>query len=274
MSVSRIKTIVIAALVLVNAFFLTLILINNYADARDERQMIETACSILQSNGIAINPDSIITSGAFSAMRTARSIEAEEAIAYAFLGQVEMADQGGDIYLYENADRGIAEFSGAGDFDIRLHAGVVGYADGASKTAQEFLRDMKLETSAPTSSLDSDGERILVYSEYMGARIFNCTIEFMFVGDSLQTVRGRYVSNVEPVESGAQISQVGTALLGFLAALKRDEIECREILSVEPGYRHGAAGAFGEGVLNPSWLITTDDGRYLLDSATGEIRNA
>ena len=273
MSVSKIKTIVMVALALVNAFFLTIILINNYADARDERQMIENACSILQSNGIAINPDSIITSGNLITMRMARTIEAEAAIAYAFLGQVDMTDQGGDIYFYENPDRGAAEFSSAGDFDIQLLTGVISSADSTLKTTRELLRDMKLETSAPVSSLNPAGESISVYSAHKGARIFNCLIEFNYVGTSLQTVKGRYVADVEVLEGGVQISQVGTVLLGFLAAVKRDDIECTEILSAEAGYQHSVTGAFGEGILNPSWLITTENGRYLVDSATGEIRS-
>ena len=274
MSLSRMKTIVIAALVLVNAFFLTIILIDKYADARDERLTIEKACSILQSNGITIEPDSIITSGAINTMRTARIIEVEAAIAYAFLGQVDMVDQGGDIYLYENPDSGIAEFSSAGDFSVQLISGVIKSNDSALRTTRELLRKIKLEVTAPTASLDLTGEKVSVYGEYKGARIFNCPIDFIFVDDSLQTVKGRYVADVEAMEGGVQISQVGTVLLGFLAAVKREEIECREILSIEAGYQHSVAGVFGEGVLNPSWLITTETGRYLIDSATGEMRNA
>ena len=273
MSVPKVKTIFIVALVLVNAFFLTIILRNNYADARDERQMIENACSILRSNGIRIDPDSIITSGALSTMRTARIIDVEASIAHAFLGQVDMVDQGGDIYLYENPERGVAEFSSAGDFSIQLLAGVIGDSGGALKATRELLRDMKLETSPPISSPEPGGETVSVCSEYRGARIFNSPIEFRFVGSSLQSIKGRYVADVETMEGGVQISQVGTALLGFLAAVMRDEIECEEILGVEAGYRHSVAGAFGEGVLYPSWLITTADGRYLVDSATGEIRS-
>jgi len=274
MSLSRIKSIVIAALVLVNAFFLTIILIDHYADARDERQTIEKACSILQSNGIAIDPDNIKTSGTISTMRTARIIEVEAAIAHAFLGQVDMADQGGDIYLYENPNRGIAEFSSAGDFSIELLPGVIGNTDNTLKTTRELLRSMMLEVSAPENSLDPAGEKISVFSVYKGVKIFNCPIDFVYVGNSLKTVKGRYVADVELIDDGAQISQIGTVLLGFLAAVKRDEIECKEILSIEAGYQHSVAGVLGEGVLNPSWLITTEDGRYLIDSATGEMRNA
>jgi len=271
MSVSRIKTIVIAALVLVNAFFLIIIVADYYADARDERQMIESVCSILQSNGIAINPDNIKTSGALSTMRTARGVEVEAVIAYAFLGTVDMIDKG-SIYQYENPERGVADFYSAGDFEIQLQEGVITAADSSLRITRELLRDMKLETSAPVVSRSPEGEMVSVDSIYRGASIFNYPIEFYFVGNSLRTVKGRYVAGVELMEDGVEISQVGTALLGFLSAVNREDIECTEILGVEAGYQHSVVGSFGEGVLAPSWLITTGDGRFLVDSATGEIR--
>ena len=271
MSAARIKTIVISALVLVNAFFLTIILIDNYAQARDERQMIESVCSILQSSGIEISPDNIITSGALRTMRTARGGEVEAAIAYAFLGRVDMTDQG-TIYQYENPERGVADFYSAGDFVIQLREGVITATDSALKTTKDLLRDMRLETSAPVISANTEGEMVSVDSVYRGASIFNYPIEFYFVRNSLRTIKGRYVAGVELMEDGAEISQVGTALLRFLSAVKSGDIECKEILSVESGYQHSVVGSFGEGILAPSWLITTGDGRFLVDSATGEIR--
>ena len=271
MSAARIKTIVIAALVLVNAFFLTIILVDNHADARDERQMIESVCSILESNGIKINPDNIKTSGDLRTMRTARGGEVEAAIAYAFLGRVDMTDQG-TIYQYEDPDRGVADFYSAGDFVIQLKEGVVTATDSVLKTTQELLRKMKLETSAPVISHNSEGEMVSVDSVFRGASIFNYPIEFYFVRNSLRTIKGRYVAGVELMEDGTEISQVGTALLRFLLSVNRGDIECNEILSVEAGYQHSVVGSFGEGVLAPSWLITTGDGRYIIDSATGEIR--
>ena len=271
MSVAGIKSLVIAALVLVNAFFLSIIIIDTYTDARDERQAIESVCAILRSNGIEISPDDVKTADALRTMRTSRGVELEAVIAYAFLGPVEMTDQNA-IYLYENTDRGTAEFRTAGDFRILLNEGVITNATGTLRTVQALLKDMKLETSAITIYTESEGETALVVNAFRGASIFNCTIEFAFSGDSLRTVSGRYAAGIEPAEDGVELSLVGTALLGFLAEVKSGDIECTEIMSVEAGYQHSVAGPFGEGVITPAWLITTDGGRYIVDSATGDIR--
>jgi len=275
MSNSRIKTIVIAALVLINAFFLTFIVIDAAARARENRGAIENVCAILSAGGIMISPDDVMTGGEIRTMRTSRVLEAEEVIANALLGQTEKTDQG-VIYRYENAERGVAEFASAGDFDIRMRDGVILNTDGTLITVERLLRDMKLESAGLTVSFDpqNGSEMVGVTSAYKESRIFNCTIEFVFSNNSLQTVKGRFIAGVEPAESGAGISHASTALLDFLAEVRREEREdvtASNIYSVEPGYRHRVVSSFGEGVLDPAWLITTDSGNYLIDDATGEI---
>ena len=271
MSLARLKTIMIAALVLLNGFFLGIILTDRYADTRSEQQAIDNVCAILYSNGIIISPGSIKSTVAISTMRTAREVELEAAIAHAFLGIVDVPDQS-VIYLYENNERGIAEFFSAGDFLIQLHEGVITDGNDSLRTVRRLIEDMKLETLTPVVTRDAEHETVSVVSAYRGVGIFNSTIDFVFSDGSLITVMGRYVSGVESADDGVGISNVSTALLRFLAAVQRGEIECTEILSVEAGYHHSVVGSFGEGVIAPVWLITTAEVRYIIDSASGDIR--
>ena len=271
MSLARFKTIVIAVLVLVNAFFLAIIIIDNYAEAQSERQTIENVCAILYTNGITVDPGSIKTSGVLRTMRTAHEAEQEAIIANAFLGQVDMPDQG-VISFYENTARGTAEFYTAGYFEIHLNEGVITDLNGSLRTVRELINEMKLETLTPVLYQETESETVMAVSAYRGAGVFNSSIEFVFSGGSLLTVKGRYLTGMEPAEDGVEISNVSTALLGFLAAVKKGEIECTEIQSVESGYHHSVVGSFGEGVISPVWLITTADWRYIVDSATGDIR--
>ena len=272
MSVSRIKSIAITALVLVNAFFLAIIIKDTYEDARGERQALESVCAILQSNGIEISPDSVESAGALMTMRTARGVELEAAIASALLGPVDMTDQG-VIFQYENIDTGTAKFSSGGDFEIQLYESVISDAGGTIKTARELLRSMKLDASVSVSgvSITSEGETVTAVNMYKGTKIHNSTIDFIFYEGSLRTVRGRYVTGIEQMEGGVPISHIGTALLRLLAAEKAGDVECANISSVEAGYYYNVVGSFG-GVIDPVWLITTEAGQYLIDSATGEIR--
>jgi len=272
-STSRIKTIAIAVLLLVNVLFLSVIVIDAVDDMLTERDTIKNVCQVLRAGGISINPDDILTAGAIRSMRTARSLESEKAIAEAILGRTEVSDQG-VIYLYENKERGVAEFASAGDFEIRLHDGVVATSNDALRTAQELLRSMKLDATKLSVVAVAGSETVTAVNAYRGVSIFNCTIEFVFNEGSLTLIKGRYGAGFEPAGDGGVISPVGTALLGFLAEVKREEREdvcSSEIFSVEAGYQYRAA-SFGEGVISPAWLVATDTGTYLIDDVTGEIR--
>ena len=271
MNVSKLKNIVIAVLVLVNLFFLIIIVLNNYTDAKIARQAIENVCTILNNSNISINTDCIEPAPDISTMRTMREEEMETMIAEVFLNETSVTEQG-VIRTYENPGRGTAEFSSAGDFEIYLKDGAITNEDGSVNTVVSLLRDMRIDTTIPSVSFDQGSEIISVESKYRATIIYNCTITFIFSGNNLNSVKGRYVSGIEPTANGVNISYVGTALLGLLAAVKRGEVDCTDITKVEAGFMYSAIGSFGESVISPVWLIITDTGRYIVDSATGDIR--
>ncbi|MCL2125376.1 MAG: hypothetical protein FWH33_05235 [Oscillospiraceae bacterium] len=271
MGIAKVKTLIIALLVLVNAFFLTVILVDDFAAARTERQAIDNVCTILRSNGIMIEPDSIKKSSDIRAMRASRDTEQEAAAANALIGPVEMTDQG-VIYLYNNPERGSAKFSIAGDFEFILNEGCIPSGESILRTVNGLLRDMKFEAASLDVRRESSAEIVTVVGAYKGASIFNLTMDFMFSESCLREVRGRYLTGIEPVESGSGISNVSTALLGFLAAVKRGDVACSAVYSVEAGYQYSVVGSFGDRVIMPSWLVVTDMGRYIIDCESGDIR--
>jgi len=139
------------------------------------------------------------------------------------------------------------------------------------------LRDMKIEAAGISEPGPDGKETVTAVSSYRGASIYNCTIDFVFIDGYLRTVKGRYATGLEGVEDGAALSSPGTALLGFLAAVNsndKDDVSCSYIYSMEPGYLYSVVGSFGEGVITPVWLLTTDTGRFFIDNATGNIRTA
>ena len=273
MSGSRVKTLVIAALVLINIFFLAVIVIDAINDAQSERKTIENVCAVLRAGGIRIEPSAIKADGSLRTMRTARGDEAEAAIVRAILGPTVMTVHG-VRHQYENTGRGVAIFSSGGDFEIMVDPGAVAVSNGAVRTVQRLLRDMKLETSELIFTDLAERDTVTAICSYRRASIFNCTIEFIFSGDNLETVKGRYVTDIEPMEDGAMISHVGTALLCFLSAARdeeREDVACTRIDSIESGFQHHVVGAFGGGEIIPVWLIATDKGSYYVIYATGEI---
>lgn len=266
MSVGRIKTLSIAILLFINVFFLAVIIRDTVADARSERQAMADVCAILSAGGISLDPDNIRGAGPIKMMRTARSLESEAVIARAVLGDAEVTE--GAIYRYESEGRGTAEFSSAGNFEIQLDAGTFTDSGNPVKAVKNLLRSMKIDTSEIEMTEDST---VVAVCSYSGVSIFNCTIEFLFNGENLETITGKNVTGIEAADNARSISTPGTVLLGFLASVKKGDAECTRISYVEAGYQHHAAGSFGEGFISPAWLISTDTGRYIVDDATGEI---
>jgi len=276
MSGSKIRNIAIVSLLLINMLFLAVIIIDAADDVRARREALENVSAILRANGIAINPDLIRDTEPIRTMRTFRDIQSEEKIAQALLWATVKTDQG-IIYSYENPNRGIAFFYSAGDFSVQMIEGAIQKTpDGAIRTVESILRNMNIETAEITKLLatEDDIEIITAVAAYRGISVFNGIIEFKFVGDSLKEVSGRYVTGIEPIDESTAISHVGTALLVFLSAVRdesRQDIFCTEIFNIEAGFRHRPIGLFGEGVIEPAWMITTDNGRFMIDDTTGEI---
>ncbi|MCL2366128.1 MAG: hypothetical protein FWC75_03670 [Oscillospiraceae bacterium] len=274
MSGSKIRNIVIVSLLLINILFLAIIIIDVTEDARLERVTLENVSAILYAGGITIDPEHIVASDALRSMRTARMVDVERSIANALLGETTITDQG-VIYLYESPYRGVAEFYSAGDFEIRLLDGVIVIDGTTIRTVRLLLRNMEIETTDIVSLVDPEtgNERVYVNAAYRGASIFNCVIVFEFEAESLVSVGGRYVAGIEAVEDSVALPQVSSALLRFLAAVKDEELtdfECREILAVRAGFRHRVVGSLSEGIIDPVWLITTGNARFMIDS-DGEI---
>jgi hypothetical protein len=242
MGVSRIKSIAIVVLLLINAFFGAVIAIDTTNNARIERLTIEYACDVMRSAGITIDADAINTNSSIKTMRTARQDEAEAMIAQAVLGETVMTDLGA-IFLYENAGRGTAEFYSAGDFEIRLNNAVITNENGTLRTVRELLNDMGLETASQIVAIGQESEIVTVVEAYKGVSIFNCITEFTFSNGSLQTITGRHVTVVEPASNGGEMMPASTALLGFLAWVRNDNAICTRIEKIEAGYQRRVSGS-------------------------------
>jgi len=271
MSISRLKTLVIILLVLLNILFLTIIIRDTVVGTYIEKQAVENICELLRLRGISIKPEAVGAYIPLSEMKTTRDIEAEAMFAAIVLDETKMTDQG-VIYHYENEQRGIAKFFSAGDFEIRLNPGVISSTNDRVKTVRELLRDMKLEISYIALSGEPERETVAATCAYKKASIFNCIIEFVFNGDNLELIRGRYITGIVETESSATLSTAGTALLGLYRAVKSGEISCTSVESIEAGYYYLVAGSFGEGSMVPTWFIVTDNGSYMLEEGTGNIK--
>jgi len=64
MSISKVKTIALALLVLINIIFLSVIVIDTLADSRSERAALDNVSAVMRAGGINIDPGIIYTGDA------------------------------------------------------------------------------------------------------------------------------------------------------------------------------------------------------------------
>ena len=259
MSVPKIKNIVIAALVLINAFFLVFIVADSIENSRSERIQLENLTAVFNASGIILDPDNIRNVRTpLPAMRSSRNIQTEERIAQAVLGSVDIAEHGVIINEFTRHGAGTATFYSGGNFDIMLYDGVIS-SDDEAETVRRILNDMGIEVS---DVFESEYGIFTAFVAYRGFRIFNNTIRFIFGNGSLRAVFGRYIAAIEPADD-SEIPSVITSLLAFLAYADGPD----EILQVEAGF-YSESGMIGDGFLKPVWLISTNSGRRHIANGT------
>ncbi|MDR0838819.1 MAG: hypothetical protein LBN99_04165 [Oscillospiraceae bacterium] len=267
MSTAKIKNLILAALVLINVFFLIDVLWEKIGEAAERRQITENLTAIMEKGGIELHSGAIGEIRGPAAQSTVRDPFGEATIARAVLGDCELVESGTRA-RYESG-LGEATFNTRGEFVITARKELAASDGEPARYAKRLLRAMKLDASEPVATGSNTATAVC---EYRGTAVFNCVITFEFDGEGLVTVSGRRPSGVSEAPDVAT-RDLPTLLLGFLSLVRDGGADCTSISSVEAGYRL-SVGAFGDGSLSPGWRVETDVGAFFLDAVTGAIETA
>ena len=267
---SRIKTIVIIMLFLVNIVMAAFVLYRGNAAETLRDDAKENIVDIFKRNGISIEKSAIPDDGVIYELKTERNLESEAKIAELFLGTTVREDQGGNIFYYQSSD-GWAKFRGNGDFEIELGGGGI-ISDGDYKElVYALLKQMDFTADSKTTEISTDGITVFrVYQNTNGNRIFNCLAEFEFENGRLVKVSGKRLTGVLLSGGGEGSMNAMTALMSFLNNLNEGGEVCSEVRAVEIGY-YAELPASGVLSLIPTWKITADTGEYHINALTGEM---
>ena len=262
MSVSKLKSIAIVLLLILNLLFLTVIIVTKAGNYYENKTSLENACEVLRENGISVSPRDIYANYELSGYETQRDTVRQEEIVLALLGETEKKDLGGNIYSYTNAEKGEAVFYNNGEFKVEFFSDIFTTNGTAEKTVSALLKKMKIETEAVSSTGAEGVETVEAQCVYRGVRVVGFFVRAEFEDAAVQTLSGRLVSKVTGKEPGGIIISPLTALLGFLDSCLNGEISCGEITRMEAVYQINEAGVFGYEYLEPAYLITTESGQY------------
>jgi hypothetical protein len=269
MSGSKIKSLVIAALALINVFFLVIFIWDRAGTALVARRTLENIRQIMLENGVTLQSGAVHGNTSLKALRTGRDAADEEAIVRACLGDAQAEDQGGGILRY-TGELGSASFNGRGEFVIEYAVPAAG--ESLAGTARRLLRTLGIEATAPAAAETDGAQTVSAVCTYKKTMIFNCRVTFEIMEDARLRVTGRRPAGIREGGTGA-IADVSTVLMGFLSSVRSGEVSCRVITDVRAGY-HLNVGALGDGELAPGWRVTTDAGEYFVNSLTGELAPA
>lgn len=267
MKVTRIKNVVIWALVIINAFFLAFFLWQLAAEHSKETEAIENLRTLMEQNRVYLDTDHIRVGGAFTELQVSRDPAGEQRLADTLLGQTQMTEQqGGIIYTYTGkSEKDRAVFKSGGEFEITFSAHVYDITVNAVTTAKSLLRAMSIETISVAA--EPGKETVTAVCAWNHQPIFNNRITFEFEDGSLARIRGRYPSSVRLTSNTIDMSSCATALMQFLSEVKARKISCTEIIQVEPGYMLNALGDS----IGAVWRVEADSGIYYIDAVTGTV---
>ncbi len=260
MSVSRIKSIIIGVLVIINLLLLAFIIADRTSELRTRSEELQRVVELYYKNGIVISSE-LKLSDTPAARSGPRSIQAEAELAKRLLGETSASDQGGSIYLY-TSERGTALFRSGGEFEFELREDV--YESECSEAAVKALMK-KLGLTADTAVIKGDTAHAV--QTFRGLPIFNCTLELTYSSGCLRQVFGRLAADIGNGSGGEGMSCV-TALMRFLAFIRSGDAACTHVYAITPGYVLNTS-VFGTVALEPAWQIITDAGEYQLSDING-----
>lgn len=267
MSISRIKTIAIVILVLVNACFLIIFFLDKYDARVSDNQSRSGLVDFMGKKGIAMKEDDIPYDSMRDIYYITRDIEMERELVEAVLGASQSVDQGGYVYKYLN-ENGEAEFRSTGKFYITINKYPSG-SKSAGELSEELLDMMGIEAVRDSSEgLQSDEIKKAGYiCVFEGNEVFNCRIRFTYYADGKVEITGNKIVGTMGYLKKADMLSAVTALVSFVR--EAESIEGIErIDNMELGYMMSANAA----ELQPVWRIITNTGYYYIDAVTGDLR--
>lgn len=271
MKITKIKSILIGALVLVNLFFLAVILRDYVAERSGRKELLEHLARLFEQHGVALDIGSVGEGASLTEYTVRRNQDAERALAEALLGDTVKSDEGGNIYEYKS-EKGTAVFTG-GTFEVSVNPGVWLAGAGPVRTVRDVLKTLKIEAASIGPAGDKGNETVTAVCAAGGFPIFNCGIRFHFQDGWFLGISGTMATALTPAAGKTDMSSPATALVRFLSDIKSNKISCTEIRAVTPGYYMPPFFSDDDSLI-PVWRIQTDAGTYYRDAVTGEIVGA
>ena len=268
MKTSRIKTIVIVILLLVNVFLLVLLLGRRNEQRIAYERSVEQLSLLLVNNGITFDTSLLPDKVSFPAAELTHDAAAEAAFARGLLGDDAAECNTGSSSVYES-DCGSLQFRANGAIEGTLNLFVsnpIALCEGIFRSCDYEMDDTAYAHALAVS--DSGSGTISALRSVDGLSVFAAPLSLTFENNTLVSVSGCFLPSVTLTKSADGMDAI-SALVRFLDYRNTNGLVCTQIVHLENGYL--LQGAAVSPKLVPAWHIMTDVSEYYVNSVTGEI---
>ena len=266
----RLKTIVIAILLVLNGFLLVLVGARKTEAVRYEQSALERTIEVLARNGIQTTEDAVMGRSVPSSVTAERDLAMEGAVAAALLGEgAEGNNRGGGLYIYAT-ERGQLSFRSGGELAAVFSEDDFWRTDDPESHAAQLMDSLKLDCEQIRCDI-SEGSGQVVYRQLLdGSPLYSCRLTFTYKQGRLTALSGNLLATEAEKAENEELLSLPTVLMRFLDDVLESGDVCSAILKVEPGYL--MVQSFTEAMrLNPVWYISTNTADYYVDAATGQL---
>lgn len=269
---SKLKTIIILILLLVNIFLLVLVGGQLVQEYRAQRTALANAGLILEQNGIAVSDEALTQMGltTLASLSAARDTQFEAALATALLGEdAACTNQSGGLYVY-TGEAGSVLFRAGGEFTADFTVPIP-TEDTPQSHSEALLRTLKLSAEEVSWVNTPSGEVEGTFLQTVeGVPVYTCSLVFRYTDKGLASISGTLLPAAPSASSGAPALDGATALIRFLSGILDSGDVCSSVTAIRPGYRmtYSFSGSIS---LSPVWLVSTDASAYYLDGITGQL---
>lgn len=270
MAWSKIKTIIIAILLVLNLFLALLVAGQQISAKRYQSNTLRQTVDALSLNGITVADDALPTAMKLSGTTFSRSTAVESAMAELLLSGDIINTSSGSMHVYSSVS-GNVSFRSNGDFSATLNLDCSQF-DSFADHAAALLKEMDVPFWSITA--DSNRNTVTVIQTVDNAPAFNARLTLTYAHNQLLSMEGKLLlgNSVPDSEPGTSVS-IPTALVSFLEYIVDSGTVCRSINRVTSGYL--TTTSLSDTIrLTPCWFVETDTANYYLDAATGSVTKA
>lgn len=261
MKTSRLKSIVIVILALVNVFLLALLLVQRVQQRAAYTRRCDALVTLCERSGVALDASLLPRGGALGSLDLTRDPACERSLADALLGSTVSTDSGGGIYRYYNAD-GSATFRSAGSLELTCTRSVDDLDSFCAGLFSSFgYREAERTLADGTGTVSA-------VRQVNGTDVFNASLTLRFEYGHFCGAEGTFLPEAPAAGSGGL--DAVSAVVAFLDYRNSTGLLCTEITGVQGGYLLQST-ASAPLRLTGVWRIDTNVASYYVNQSTGDI---